>query len=114
LKTVNFPLLTFPDLFKAGQHVKAAELLTALMKEQNSTDPEVLGALAVCLCQIPSKFVEAEALAKKACYIGNDEAELVMQQVISDHKLFQRFVTLLTFLYFINSLTSLTSIRVMF
>jgi len=68
------------DAFHSGDYIKATGYLTTLMKEQNSTDPSVLAALALCLCQIPAKASEAEALVKRACLIGNDATEFVLKQ----------------------------------
>lgn len=71
----------FLGLFKTGQYQKASELFSVVIKEQNSTDPEVLAAQAVCISRVPNRGPEAEALAKRACYIGNEAPQFVIKQV---------------------------------
>lgn len=61
------------DLFQKGHFFLASELFTTILA-QNSTDPEVLAAQALCICQLPARFAEAEKLVNVACSYGNDAA----------------------------------------
>jgi tetratricopeptide (TPR) repeat protein len=61
------------DLFHKGHYFHASELFTTILA-QNSSDPEVLSSQALCICQLPARYAEAEKLVNVACSYGNDLA----------------------------------------
>jgi len=69
------------DLMNKGKINEASQIFQQLV---NSGDPEVIANQALCICQIPSRAVEAESLAAKAVALAPDQP---IYQVIQAHVL---------------------------